>query len=56
VWQDVFNKELSVFKGKEYDFVSDLKHAYKKSLGESLERQIIRTIPDHYFWDIKKPH
>ena len=33
----------------------DLKDAYKHTLKKSLEDKIFDTIPDHYFWDIKKP-
>lgn len=52
----VLDKELAVFKkGEKYDFVKDLKDAYKDSLSTPLEQRIFQTIPDHAFWDIKKP-
>lgn len=52
----VLDKELGVFqKGEKYDFVKDLKDAYKDSLKTPLEARIFQTIPDHAFWDIKKP-
>ena len=52
----VLDKELAVFqKGEKYDFVKDLKDAYKDSLKTTSEQRIFDTIPDHVFWDIKKP-
>jgi len=33
----------------------DLKEAYKHTLKKSLEDKIFDSIPDHYFWDIKRP-
>ena len=50
------DKELGVFqKGEKYNFVKDLKDAHRNSLATSLEDKILETIPDHVFWDIKKP-
>ena len=55
-FREVLDKELGIFqKGEKYDFVKDLKEAYSESLSTPLERQILRTIPAHVFWDIKKP-
>jgi DUF2075 family protein len=55
-FHDILNKELGVFKkGEQYDFSKDLKEAYKDSLKTSTEQKILATIPDHVFWDIKKP-
>jgi len=55
-FRSVLDKELGVFqKGEKYDFVQDLKQAYSESLSEPLERRILKTIPSHAFWDIKKP-
>lgn len=52
----VLDKELAVFKkGEKYEFVKDLKDAYKDSLATPLEQRIFQTIPEHAFWDIKKP-
>ena len=52
----VLDKELAVFKdGEKYNYTKDLKEAYKNTLSTSLEERIFRTIPDHVFWDIKKP-
>ena len=57
---DEFNqeldRELSIFKdGEKYDFVKDIKDAYKDSLSKSQAERILETIPDHTFWDIKTP-
>lgn len=50
------DKELGVFaKGEKYSFVKDLKDAHRSSLTTNLEDKILDTIPDHVFWDIKKP-
>lgn len=52
----VLDKELAIFdKGEKYDYVKDLKDAHKQGLSQSLEAKIFATIPDHAFWDIKKP-
>ncbi len=50
------DEEFSVFKnGQEYDYVTDLRDGFKNSLKKPLARRIFETIPDHVFWDIKKP-
>lgn len=50
------DQELAIFKeGEKYDFVKDLKHAHKESIETSTANKIFKTIPDHVFWDIKKP-
>lgn len=54
-FEEVFNKELGIFPDGKYDFVRDLKDAYKGQLSKTIEYQIFKTIPDHAFWDIKKP-
>lgn len=55
-WNDYLDKELSVFKsGEKYDYVKDLQDAYKEGLRKPLALKILDTIPDHVFWDIKKP-
>ena len=51
----VMDKELGTFLNNKYDYVRDLKDAYKNSLGQSSEQRIFATIPDHVFWDIKTP-
>ena len=53
----LMEKELAVFKtGEKYNFTKDMKDAYKSHLKLNLEDKIFKTIPDHYFWDIKKPN
>ena len=52
----LMDKHLSVFKeGQKYDFSKDLKNAFSSTLSKSLAEQILETVPDHAFWDIKKP-
>ena len=52
----ILDKELAVFqKDEKYDYVKDLKDAYRISLSQTTEQRIFSTLPDHVFWDIKKP-
>lgn len=51
----VLDKELGTFVNQRYDYVKDLKDAYKSSLKTTAEQKIFATIPDHVFWDIKTP-
>lgn len=49
-------QEIAVMKeGQKYNFRQDMKELFRSHLKEDLEVKIFRTIPDHYFWDIKKP-
>ena len=49
-------RELDIFKaGEDYDFVKDLREGFADGLRESAADKIFKTIPDHAFWDIKKP-
>lgn len=57
---DEFNKVLddqfSVFKeGDEYNFIKDIRDAFKNDLQKPLIQKIFDTIPEHVFWDIKIP-
>jgi len=55
-FEEVLTRELSVFaKGEKYNYTKDLTDAYKNSLATTTEEKIFREIPDHVFWDIKKP-
>lgn len=55
-FEDIMDKEFSVFKkGEKYDFVKDLKHAYKDYAAKTKAERILETIPDYAFWDIKTP-
>lgn len=55
-WNEILAEELGVFKrDEEYDFVTDLRRNFSDSLAESRQSKIFKTIPDHVFWDIKKP-
>lgn len=56
VWNQILGEELGVFKyDEEYDFATDLRRNFDASLAESKQQKIFKTIPDHVFWDIKKP-
>jgi hypothetical protein len=55
-FEDILARELSVFKtGEKYDYVTDMKRAYSESLAQTSASKIFDTLPDHVFWDIKKP-
>jgi len=55
-WNDYIDKELSIFKaGEKYDYVKDLRSAYAEGLSSTTADKILETIPEHVFWDIKKP-
>ena len=49
-------KELDVLAKEKYDATGDLREAFDRSRKEDLRRQILRTIPEHVFWDVKKPN
>jgi hypothetical protein len=54
-FEAILNKQLGIFPEGKYDFVGDLKDAYKSSLSTSTEAKIFNNIPSHAFWDIKTP-
>ena len=55
-FNSVLDKEFSVFRdGEKYDYIKDLKDAYKTGLAKSSAEKIFDTLPDHVFWDIKLP-
>jgi hypothetical protein len=55
-FNEIIDKELSIFKGGEkYDYVRDLKDAFRQGLAKPAAQKIFETIPNHAFWDIKKP-
>ena len=48
---------MAIFKaGEKYDYVKDMKNAHSEGLKTSTANKILKTIPDHAFWDIKKPY
>lgn len=50
------DRELSIFKeGAKYDYVKDLQEAHQDGLATPLANKILKTVPEHYFWDIKVP-
>lgn len=55
-WNEIMCNELGVFKGGEkYDYVTDIRRQFDPSLTTSKIDKIFATIPEHVFWDIKKP-
>lgn len=55
-WNEIMCNELGVFKsGEKYDYVTDIRRQFDPSLATSKMDKIFATIPEHVFWDIKKP-
>lgn len=55
-WDKILAREFNTFKeGEKYDYVTDLRRTFDKAVSTSTEEKIFRKIPDHVFWDIKKP-
>ena len=55
-WEHMVDQEFSVFKkGEKYSYIKDMQDAFAPGQSTSMERKIFKTIPDHVFWDIKKP-
>jgi hypothetical protein len=55
-FNEILDKEFSVFKdGEKYEFVKDLKDAFKNGLEKTTNDKILDTIPEYVFWDIKTP-
>ena len=55
-FSDVLDRELRKFeKGEKYEYVKDLRRSYAAGLASSEAEKILKTIPAHAFWDIKKP-
>lgn len=50
------DKEFAVFLDtSKYDYIKDIKEGYRHGLNQSMESRMFATIPEHAFWDIKKP-
>jgi len=55
-WEALVDKELDVFlQSDKYSYVKDIEQAFAPGQTASLEAKILKTIPDHAFWDIKRP-
>lgn len=55
-WNSIIADELGVFKkDEEYDYVTDLRRNFDDVLAETKFDKIFKTIPEHVFWDIKRP-
>jgi len=55
-WDEILSREFNTFqKGEEYDYVKDLRRTYDEGLATSSYRKIFDKLPEHVFWDIKKP-
>lgn len=54
-FNDMLAKELDIFNGDEYSFTKDLREGFDAGLATSTADKIFDTLPDHVFWDIKRP-
>ena len=55
-WDQILAREFNTFKeGEKYDFVTDLRRTFDDGLATSSYDKIFAKLPDHVFWDIKKP-
>lgn len=49
-------REFDTFKkGEKYDYATDLRRTFDEGLSTSSFDKIFAKLPDHVFWDIKKP-
>lgn len=49
-------EEMAIFKeGSKYSFVNDLREGFDDGLRKSAADKIFDTLPDHVFYDIKRP-
>ena len=56
-FNEYLDQEFSIFKGdKRYDFVEDIKDALSESLSKCTAERIFNTLPNYFFWDIKRPN
>lgn len=54
--REKMDNEFAMFlKGEKYDYVTDLRRSLQDELATPLSAKIFKTIPEHVFWDIKKP-
>jgi len=55
-WDRKLNEQIAAIKsGNKYDVVTDLRDAFDTSANTSTFMKVLRTVPKHAFWDIKKP-
>ena len=54
-FNEMLARELNLFQDEEYSFTKDLREGYDAGLSTSAADKIFDTLPDHVFWDIKKP-
>ena len=55
-WDEILAREFNTFqKGEKYNYVTDLRRTFNDGLATSSYDKIFAKLPDHVFWDIKKP-
>lgn len=54
-FNEMLAKELNIFNGDEYSFTKDLREGFDAGVSTSTADKIFDTLPDHVFWDIKRP-
>jgi hypothetical protein len=55
-WDKILATEFNTFKnGEKYDYVTDLRRTFDEGIATSTSVKILKKMPAHVFWDIKKP-
>lgn len=55
-WDQILAREFNTFQeGEKYDYTIDLRRTFDEGLSTSSFDKIFAKLPDHVFWDIKKP-
>lgn len=55
-WDKILAREFDTFKeGEKYDYVTDLRRTFDTEVATPLASKIFKRLPNHVFWDIKKP-
>ena len=55
-WDQILAREFNTFKeGEKYDYTTDLRRTFDEGLATSSFDKVFAKLPDHVFWDIKKP-
>lgn len=55
-WDKILAREFDTFKsGEKYDYVTDLRRTFDTEVATPMSQKIFKKLPNHLFWDIKKP-
>ena len=55
-WDQILAREFNTFaEGEKYDYSTDLRRTFDDAVATPLSAKILKKMPNHIFWDIKKP-